>query len=983
MPTPRDLAQLIAPDEALGARARAEADLELAADSRAVDLAVLVSAAYPALGASLAGHTADVLTVARSGLRPRDTRAFLRLALSSVGDLSRGDAVRAELRRFAFREKLRVAARELLHDPSADVDVTSRELADLADACIEIALREATVESERRYGVPIVAGTSARCALTVLGMGKLGGRELNAGSDVDLLVLYETDDGHVEKDGAPVEMTLHEYFTRLAQRTIANIEEATEDGVVWRVDMRLRPEGSRGPLVNSLAAAERYYETWGRTWERAALLRARPCAGDIVFGRRALDAIAPFVWRRVVNPRLADEMISLVARARAEAGGQAARDLKIGVGGIREAEFFTQSLQLIWGGREPKLRTTGTLDALRRLRAAGLVTDREASEVGDAYLFLRRLEHRVQFATGLQTHAVPEDPELVARIARSLGFASAEALLAALEGVRGRVRACLAGITTHEGDNEAARAATERLLSAVEAGDEAAVARELPERFGDLGLRAPDLARHLVALGRRPDAPLGLLSRELHPDLPFALLDALADAADPEQAARLTAAFFQRFITPGVYVRALAEDRRALLRLTGLFGASAFLGEAAVAHPELVDNMMFGSGRPDEAGARRAVAEEIATLPADADADELVGALRRAKRRVTMEVGLADLAGELDTRGATFVLSALADAFLEEATRFAMAERGLHEGLAVIGMGKLGGRELGYGSDLDLFFVYDPSAFQGDPDAAEERFVRTAQRVLRLASAPHGEGPGYELDTRLRPSGNQGLLVVSIEAFARYHEPSSGPSANAEDWERQALLKARAVAGDAKLGRAVVAIAERAAYERGAPPAERIHHLRMRMERELSGERTHGGRARYDVKLGRGGVVDVEFAVQWLQMKHGRDPRVRSADTETALGALEACGYLDAQTAASLREGYRALRQIEQRLRVHHGTSATLLEEGAPGLDLLARRLGLRDSPRATAAQALLARHVAMAREVRAAYLRVISPSGSLPPLEG
>jgi glutamate-ammonia-ligase adenylyltransferase len=287
-----------------------------------------------------------------------------------------------------------------------------------------------------------------------------------------------------------------------------------------------------------------------------------------------------------------------------------------------------------------------------------------------------------------------------------------------------------------------------------------------------------------------------------------------------------------------------------------------------------------------------------------------------------------------------------------------MQERKLGSGLAVVAMGKLGGREIGYGSDLDILFVYRDAS---DNDL-EERNIRTAQRVLRLVSMPHDEGTGYDLDTRLRPSGSHGLLVVSLDAFRRYHETT------AEPWERQALVRARFCAGDAVLGNEVIAVAHQAAYERGAAPATTLHHLRIRMERELG--REHGGR--YDVKLGFGGLVDIEFAVQWLQMKWGMDSRVRSTDTETALGALEATGVLDGARAATLREGHGFLRRLEQRLRVLHGMSVQLIEEGAPGLALLARRLGLRDGPRGSAGDALMAEYRSVTREVRGVYLSVL-----------
>ncbi len=926
----------------------------------AVELAGLVSAAYPALAHEVDARPEDVIAIARGGTRTaRDAKGYRRMALAMVGELTDEAAVRKNLRKLASREKLRVAAREVLPLAGSDVDTTSRELSDLADVCVEIALGHALGWAEARWGTPTEA-TGARCPFVVVGMGKLGGRELNAGSDIDLLLFYETDDGDVRKDGAPVEQTLHEHFARVAQRMTSVLDDATEDGIVWRVDLRLRPEGTRGPLVNALAAAERYYETWGRTWERAALVRARPIAGDLAFGKRLLAALGPFVWRRNVAPQIADEMVALVLRARAEMDHDPEKDLKLGPGGIREAEFFVQSLQLIWGGREKQLRSTNTLEALRRLRARGFVTDKESREVGDAYLALRRLEHRVQFATGQQTHQVPERP-LLDRIARSLGWATGTELERELERTRKRVARRFASLLGPAREASRPVGELDRFWAALDARDEPQVRAHLP---GGTGLVAsPDLARHVLALARRPDFPFGASARDAHQELPKVLLEGIGDAADPEQAARLLSTFFARLPTPSVYVRALAEDHHAARRLCTVLGASAFVGEALVSRPELFDQLLFGRGAPDAESARRTVDEEVQQLPMTHDVDDLVGALRRAKGRVTMEVGLADLAGEIGTRAATTVLSSLADAIVEHAVRFAMKERGFGEtGLAVIAMGKLGGREIGYGSDLDVFFAYEASA----DDEVEARYVRTAQRVIRLLSTPHGDGPGYELDTRLRPSGNQGLLVVSCDAFARYHE------SRAEDWERQALVKARFCAGDAALGEAVLQIAREAAYERGAAPPEKIHHLRMRMEKELAGERHVEGRARFDLKLGKGGLVDVEFAAQWLQMKCGKDPRVRTPDTEAALDALETCGYLDAGVAAALREGYRTLRRMEQRLRVLHGTSSHFIEEGAPGLALLARRMGMRDGPRGSATAMLLARYAQITRDVRAAYLAIL-----------
>lgn len=988
------LLQALAGDAA-GALAQAYSDAArergLPHDPDAATRAALLSAAYPALRAQILTRPEDVVAIARGKMRiARDLRTLRKLSHSFVRDLDDTAGVRRGLRLFAQRERLRVAARELLTSEGGDVDVTAREISDVAQVCLEIATDEALRWAEARFGVPVTAAGD-RCAFAVLGMGKLGGRELNCGSDVDLLTLYETDDGEVRKGvpgGEVTEQTLHEHFGRVTQRLTATLEDVTDEGFCWRVDLRLRPEGSRGPLVNALGAAERYYETWGRTWERGALLRARPVAGDLTFGQFALDSLAPFVWRKVVDPRIAVEMSELVVRGRAELSAEPARDLKLGPGGIREVEFFVQSLQLIWGGREPSLRLSNTLDALRRLRARGLVTDRESRELESAYLTLRRLEHRVQYATGFQTHTLPRG-ELLETIARTVGHTSAKELEKDLDKTRRRVATRFASLTRSLDRPAGTGPQFVSLFAAIDSGEESLVLAALAEGAHGVDFSSSasaDLARHLLALARRPDFPLGATARDRHPELASHLLEALADAADPEQATRLLAAFFTRLQSAGVYARAMADDRQVVRKLVGLFGASAFLGESLVFHPELIESVLFAKGQPTPERARRHVDEEIAEAERRASEhddrdpeDVFVSALRHAKSRITMEVGLAELSGELLTREATMVLSEVADATLEHAVRYALAEKELEGGLAVVAVGTLGGREIGYGSDLDIFFLYEPG--DDEDGATSVRYVRAAQRVLRLVSAPHGDGPGYELDTRLRPSGSHGLLVVSLDAFARYHglradgTPHTSPP-EGQDWERQVLVKARLCAGDASLGARFAALATRIAYERGAPDPKRLHHLRMRIENELG----HEGPHRYDLKLGRGGIVDVEFAVQWLQMRHGADPRVRTSDTETALAALEACGYLDASTASVFREGYVMLRRLEQALRVVHGTSASLIEEGAPGVAALARRMGLREGTKA-ASQMLFERYRAVTRDVRTAYLTALGIGAGQSPL--
>lgn len=954
----------------------------IAPGTQAFACAVLLASAYPALAPSIERSPEIVEAIAAEGHQaPRDRAGLLSRLRARVGDCDDHDRVMRELRRFTAEERIRVALRELL-SPSlggADVDVTSREISDLAEVTIECALREAITQLTARFGPPR-RENGAPARFVVIGMGKLGGSELNVGSDIDLIFFYDTDEGGCASESG-ASLTLHDFWTRVARRTTATLEDVTEDGWVWRVDLRLRPEGRSGPLVNSLAAAERYYESFGRSWERAALVRARPVAGDLAFGEEMLAALEPFVWRRRVDPSVALEMTKLVQRARAELSRERGRDLKLGPGGIREAEFFVQALELIWGGREARLRAKNTLDGLRRLRAAGLVTDREAREVAEAYLSLRRAEHAVQLATGQQTHTWPDDPEISSRLARALGFSGREAFEADLSRHLGRVELRFRSLVPAGAPLPSRWTET---IAALDDGDAAAF--EVAFRRGATQLVAPtpeggaerweDVARDLFVLSRTPDAPLGGRTREAHPQIAEALLDAVADAADPEQAARTLRMLFMRLRHPGVYLRFLGDDPRAVRRLVEAIGGSAFLGEALVQNPELGDRILFSRGVPTPTSVRAELAEALREASPEEDPDEqLVGALRRAKARVVIDVGLADLGSELGPREVGLVLAELADASLEASTRHALgaAEAEPVRGLSVLAMGTLGGREIGYGSDLDVIFLFDPTkAPPGvDPDAF---FARSARRVIRLISILHPAGPGYELDTRLRPSGNQGLLVTSIDAFARYHGRGSsggGTHVEAAAWERIALLRARAAAGDVELGARAIEIAHAAAYAMPGEPdrvAEELRRLRRRMEQELSQER-HG---RYDLKLGRGGLFEIDLCVQFMQMLHGADPTVRTTETAVAVEALAAAGYLPAEQADALRDGYAFLRKLAGRIRIVHADASHLLEESAPGLVPLARRMGIRDRRGALAAGELLARYREVTSRVREVYESIL-----------
>jgi glutamate-ammonia-ligase adenylyltransferase len=746
----------------------AERAARLAPEFGSRPLAHLLGVAFSPL-APHAGWQADAVErIASLGWRTERRRGDMVAVLRSAFERARstGDDPVGALRRAVWIEKARIALRELLPVElgGAEVETTARELSLLADASLDMALFEAEDTVRARHGEPRRADDSPS-RLVVFGMGKLGGHELNAGSDVDLIFVYDTDDGESR-------VSLHEHWTHVVRRVVETLETPTADGLVWRVDLRLRPEGSQGAIANSVDATERYYATWGRLWERAALVRARPSAGDLALGALLeREVIQPFVYRRNVDTTLPALLVELVVRQREELSTDPDRDLKLGAGGIREAETFVQALQLVWGGREPSVRAKNTRDALARLRSRGLVSSGEAHAVGEGYSLLRLLEHRVQWMTGLQTHSLPRDEVELGRLARTLRMRDGAELAGAVGRAREAIHERFASLAPVE---RARPPSSYEPLAALFGGEHAAFAEAAERIFG-----SDDVSDHLAALARRPHDLFGVVTLERWPALAVTMLEELGASADPERAARTLRSFFSRFASPEPYVSAIAVDRQALRRLVTAFASSAFIGEAVIARPELADLILFGGGAISDP--RAAVEVEIdaqaGRLPRDADPTDaqqaLVSGLRIAKQRVMVEVAAADLAGSIGTREATRLLSALADEELGRALGYVLGEE--PSGLSVIAMGKLGGRDIGYGSDLDVIFVYDPERAPV-PDEAGFFFTTRAQRIIRLISEPHAAGPGYELDTRLRPSGFAGHarhLDRRVRALSRAHRRRS------------------------------------------------------------------------------------------------------------------------------------------------------------------------------------------------------------------
>jgi glutamate-ammonia-ligase adenylyltransferase len=860
------------------------------------------------------------------------------------------------LRRYRNREYLRLGARELGYGAATEV---ARELAHLADVCLDAACARVYAELAARHGEPRTAA-GGRCRFVVMGMGKHGAEELNFSSDVDLLYLYETDSGTVG-DGS---QTLHQFFVRLCERLSRAIGDVTDEGFCFRVDLRLRPEGSRGALTNSLGAAERYYEAFGRPWERQAWIKARPVAGDRDLGDEALERLRPFVWPRSGGGDPIAAVHDLMARIRAQLASP--DDVKLGPGGIREVEFFVQALQLVHGGRAPALRERGTLRALDKLLFAGIVSEREHRALSAAYELLRRVEHRLQLANGTQTHTLPVDEEQRSLYARRLGLVDGAHLSTVLGVARREVGEIYATLGAPVG---APPPPIQRLL------DPATSRPELVATLAELGFAAPEAsADEMELLSHKPASPFSPSAAGAEAEAAPILLEEIATSPDPDLALKRLVDLVGRRRAAAVF--RLAAERRPLARLlASLFGTSEFFAKSFIAHPELLEPLLSATQaapvRPRQE-LDAALAQALAACDRDDEAGQL-NALRRVKNEELLRIGLFDVAGEISAAQVSAQLSDLAEAILEAALQLVSPPTFRKWGtpsasLAVIGLGKLGGRELSYSSDLDVVFVYshEGTATGGRGASNFDVMSRLAQRLIHALSAFLDEGRLYDIDTRLRPSGQEGALVSSLAGFRVYHARA------AQLWERQALIKARTVAGDRGLGAEIEALAATHVYgdDAGAMPqkevAAEIGRLRARMEKELAQETAH----RFNIKVGRGGMIDVEFLVQFLQLCEGhRLPSLRVRPTGDAIVALAAACVLPAEEASLLADSYAFLRRLENRLRLVHDRSIHEITDRPDELDKLARRLGYHGQQ---AGARLLADYRAHTDRVRALYARYL-----------
>ncbi|HJV35855.1 bifunctional [glutamate--ammonia ligase]-adenylyl-L-tyrosine phosphorylase/[glutamate--ammonia-ligase] adenylyltransferase [Geomonas sp.] len=892
------------------------------------------------------------------------------------------------LRRFKYSEVLRIAARDL--NGLAPLEEVTGELSSLAAATLQIAYETAFAELVREHGLPIVNTPEGPVEATfvIMGMGKFGGRELNFSSDIDLIYFYSSDRGETAgvpdgKGGSKGKISLHAFFVKLAEMVSRAISQVTGDGFVFRVDMGLRPDGKAGDLATSIRSAEVYYESWGQSWERAALIKARPVAGSLELGEEILAALTPFVYRRYLDYNLIEDMMSMKLRIDASLTRlhESEINIKLGRGGIREIEFFIQALQLVYAGKNPILREKNSLKALQILRESRIIKEADCVALSDAYRFLRTVEHRIQVVQERQTHALPTKDDEMQALARRCGYLrndGATRFIEALTAHRDTVSAIYGDLFLSRDQ----RIKEEVLPEVYFFLDPKADSDLIKDMLAERGFEHVDAAYNNLLVLRDGPARLNLTERgrrTLEKIAPLFLQEAFA-SPDPDLALANLEHFLSSARTRSSFYALLAENRDILKVITSIFGMSEFLSKIFIGHPELLDGMTT-RGYAYLMKERETMVAELDSLLSDADDfEEQLDAMRRFRHEEFLRIGMNDVYGKMGQPEVAMQLTNLAEVCLAAACCLATGELARfgrpivkgedgseHEAsFGIVAMGKLGGFELNYHSDLDIIYIYDGQGMTNGEKSITNReyFAKLGQKAIMILTTQTREGFVYKIDTRLRPSGNAGPLVTSLDAFISYHSTES------QIWERQALTKARVCYGDPKLTKIVEQVIEKAVYGAGAGEEVRkeIHRLRMRMENELAKE----SEGSYNIKTGRGGMVDVEFVIQFLQLKHGAEhPEIRSSTTLQALDAMRKLSIVSEEEFQTLSEGYQFLRRLENRLRILHDSSMNDLGGPVKYLNKLARRLGY-DPQLKNPGQALMADYERVTEGVRAVYERVL-----------
>ncbi len=906
------------------------------------------------------------------------------------------DPLRA-LARFKRREMLRISARDILR--VIDVGGTTTELSRLAESVIDCVYETCRARLVSRHGIPQTPdgrGGMREARFTVLGMGKLGGEELNYSSDIDLIYCYDGEEGHTGGGEACSKAPLsnspaktisnREFFTKLARMITQALSESTVEGAFYRVDLRLRPEGSTGNVATSLNDYRNYYGSWGETFERLALIKARPVGGCRELGQIFCETFRPFTYRKFLDFASLEELQEIKNRINAKLGstGKQGRHVKLGEGGIREVEFFVQALQLIYGGRHPHLQQAQTVQALEALHRARFLNAREHRGLREAYEFLRDLEHKLQMVFHFQTHELPEKEEDLYKCARRMGIAgSTDAeTVDRFRQTYARHTALVHGMFEDLVAWRRGGAAGVEIREAALVLHPGLAEQEAHQMLAARGFSDLRTAYHQITLLR--DAPSFAHApsrmRNLLANLMPGLLSELQSSPDPDAGLSAFESFAGALGDRDSLYGLLNESPGVLARLLRVLASSRFLSDFLCRRPEFFDTLV----RPEELKRQKTLARfsaELGSLLREAGSDrEKRGCLRRYQQTEMFRIGMKDVLGELSRDRVGKQMAALAECCLLAALdlacesledRFGAGFTGwAREQVAILAMGKLGGNDLSYHSDLDLVYLY------ADEDAAaawenQRRCVRLVEHLDEILSVSQGEGAIYHIDTRLRPMGSKGELATPASRYREYL------TTRAEAWERLALSHHRFISGGRRLQREIGGMIDRFVYEPELRPAEvsQIVHLRRRMEVELGKE---AQQARFHLKAGTGGLQDVEFATQLLQLKYGGEyPELRIPHTLTAMGRLERLGLLGEVAVHDLSEGYRFLRRLENSLRIAATDGVSTISRDPGHLRKLILLLGDPKAPFCQSPEAFTDHYLATTRRVRRHYREIVAGLGA------
>ncbi|WP_193771312.1 bifunctional [glutamate--ammonia ligase]-adenylyl-L-tyrosine phosphorylase/[glutamate--ammonia-ligase] adenylyltransferase [Candidatus Magnetaquicoccus inordinatus] len=910
----------------------------------------------------------DALALAREEeLHIAEANESLLQALHKAGTWN--EAARL-LRAHKHRYYFHIGARDLSGETALPEVVQQITL--LAEGCMEGGYQWLNRTLANRYGQPMIHsqdGHQQAARFVIIGMGKLGARELNFSSDVDLIYLFDAGIGEVE---GSCSLPIKEYYHRLGRDFIRLLGESTAEGHAFRVDLRLRPEGEGGDLVISCRSAEIYYEAWGQTWERAAMIKARPVAGDRLLGEEFLRGLQPFIFRRYLDFAALEairEMKRKIDRKMVLADDYR-RNVKLGYGGIREIEFFVQSQQLIHGGKNPLVRQRETLVTLQALRDCGLLAQEDCRFLQEAYQFLRTLEHRLQLKHDQQLHSLPEDALAFARLSKRMGMSSSEELQERFQSCTQQVHLLYQSLFYDaERQHEEGRhpLVEELLASSVE--DAHAL-----ERLHGAGFLDPERAlQSLEILRDGPRRDMTEPTRRWYKRIGAPWLGEILAAPDPDMALRHVESFLQGLGHRVSYLALLLENPPVLQLLTRLFGSSVLLSQFFMRHPELMDHLVARDFFQHYRSRSEMAADLEKLLSTEKDREQRINLMREFKNSETLRMGVRDLSHAAEPPEVMAGLSALAEVILArvlEDVREELCARHGDPGLpfVIVAMGKLGGRELNYASDLDLIFLHgDPGEITqtsgSSPMAIGPFFSRLGQRIINSITTLTRTGKLYELDMRLRPSGNSGTLVSSLSAFLHYQREE------AWTWEHQALTRARVVAGDAEFAEQVRQEIYALLCKQRAVETIRREVAEMRQRLWAEKEPPSGW---IDIKQSRGGIVDIEFLAQFLLLSFAAEhPGIVQSNTARALRTCQQVGLLSADEHAILEEVYGFLRLIENRLRLLHGRSENRI---APGPVLGEQLRRLCDLPEGETVQAKLQELLGRSFPIVQRYLQGSAP---------